>query len=460
MGVAVLLNKLERFLAIDQAVRYSIAGKIWLLASGLLTTLLIALYFTSELQGYYYTFNAVLVVQVFAELGLSSVLVSFASHEWSKLHIDAQGGVAGDGAAQSRLISLARFSMRWYWIAGLAVALGLAVLGLCFFGGRAAPAVGWVGPWLLLCLSAGLTLCFMPITALLEGCNQVANVYKFRFAQYVATGVVAWSVICLGGGLWAAPLSGLTGLFVMVALSWSRYGRFIRSVFGAVPQGEHLRWKSDILPMQWRIALSWIGGYFTFALFTPVIFHYHGAVVAGQMGMTWALVSALSTLAASWVAPKAPMFGMLIAQGRYAELDRAFWRLEAAVVAVVVAGAIVLLGALGLLHLVGHPYAGRLLPPSVTTALLLGVIVQAVTLPMAAYLRAHKKEPLLLISVLSGLATGVLTLVLGSLYSAQGVAAAFLVVSCLVTPFVALIWQRRRVEWHAAPQKRPGLQHF
>jgi O-antigen/teichoic acid export membrane protein len=456
MDVAVLLNKLQRFLSIDQAVRYSIAGKIWLLASGLLTTLLIALHFTSELQGYYYTFNAVLVVQVFAELGLSSVLVSFASHEWFKLHIDVQGRVAGDGPAQSRLISLARFSLRWYWIAGLAITLGLAVFGLLFFGGSAAPAANWVGPWLLLCLSAGLTLCFMPIAALLEGCNQVANVYKFRFAQYVVTGVVAWSVIGLGGGLWAAPLSGLAGLSLMAVLSWLRYRRFIRSVFGAVPQGEHLRWKSDILPMQWRIALSWIGGYFTFALFTPVIFHYHGAVVAGQMGMTWALVSALSTLAASWVAPKAPMFGMLIAQGRYVELDRSFWRLEAAVVAVVVAGAIALLGALGLLHLVDHPYAGRLLPPLVTAALLLGVIVQAISLPMATYLRAHKKEPLLLISVLSGLATGVLTLVLGRLYSAQGVAAAFLVVSCIVTPFVALIWQRCRVEWHAAPLERPG----
>ncbi|MCZ8253488.1 MAG: hypothetical protein O9318_13540 [Hylemonella sp.] len=448
MAIPVLLTKLRGFLAADQAVRYSIAGKVWLLASGLLTTLLIAQYFTSELQGYYYTFNAILIVQVFAELGLSSVLVSFASHEWSKLRLDEQGRVAGDPHAMSRLVSLARFSLQWYWAAGGLVALGLAILGLIFFGGTSGQPVNWTWPWLLLCLSAGLTLLFMPFGALLEGCNQVASVYKFRFAQYVTTGVVAWLVIGLGGGLWAAPLSGLFGLMVMAALTWRKYRRFLQDIFRSTPQGEHLRWKTDILPMQWRIALSWVGGYFSFALFTPVLFHYHGAVVAGQMGMTWALVSALSTVAASWVAPKAPMFGMLIAQEKYVELDRSFWRLEAAVVAVVVAGAIILLGGVSVLNWIGHPYAGRLLSPVATACLLLGVIVQAVSLPMAAYLRAHKKEPLLAISVVGGLLVGVLTLLFGRTYSAEGVAAGYLAVAVISTPCVAWVWSHCRSAWH------------
>jgi O-antigen/teichoic acid export membrane protein len=445
----VLLKKLQSFLAADQAVRYSIAGKIWLLASGLLTTLLIAQCFTSELQGYYYTFNAILVVQVFAELGLSSVIVSFASHEWSKLRIDTQGKVVGDDLALSRLISLARFSLGWYWAAGAVVALGLALVGLVFFGAASSRTVDWTWPWLLLCLTAGLTLLFMPIGALLEGCNQVASIYKYRLVQYVATGLVAWLAIGLGGGLWAAPLSGLAGLAVMALLTWRRYGSFIQSVFlAAQPQGEHLNWKADILPMQWRIALSWVGGYFTFALFTPVLFHYHGAVVAGQMGMTWALVSALSTVAASWVAPKTPMFGILVAQKRYGELDRSFWKLETIVVSVVMVGALAMWGGVYMLNWIGHAYAERLLSPVTTAGLLLGAIVQAASLPMAAYLRAHKKEPLLAISVFSGLATGLLAIVAGRIYSAEGVAASYLAVAVISTPCVALTWSYCRREWH------------
>jgi len=442
------LTKLQRFLAADQAVRYSIAGKIWLMVSGLLTTLLIAHYFTPELQGYYYTFNAILVVQVFAELGLSAVIVSFASHEWSKLRVDAQGDVVGDSLAISRLSSLARFSLRWYWAAGGLVAFGLAVLGLIFFDTASTQAANWRWPWLLLCLTAGLTLLFMPIGALLEGCNQVASVYKYRLAQYVATSVVAWLAISLGGGLWAAPLSGLAGLAAIVLLVWRRYGRFFSVIFGAKLQGEHLSWKADIFPMQWRIALSWVGGYFTFALFTPVLFHYHGAVAAGQMGMTWALISALSTVAASWVAPKAPMFGMLVAQRRYGDLDKSFWRLETIVVAVVLVGSFAMWVGVYVLNWIDHPFAGRLLSPLTTAGLLLGAVVQAASLPMAAYLRAHKKEPLLIISVISGLTTGVLTIAVGRIYSAEGIAASYLAVAMVSTPSVALTWSYCRREWH------------
>lgn len=31
-------------------------------------------------------------------------------------------------------------------------------------------------------------------------------------------------------------------------------------------------WKTEIWPLQWRIALSWLSGYFIFQLFTPILF--------------------------------------------------------------------------------------------------------------------------------------------------------------------------------------------
>ena len=38
--------------------------------------------------------------------------------------------------------------------------------------------------------------------------------------------------------------------------------------------------------MQWKIAISWTSGYLAFQLFTPLLFRYQNATVAGQMGMT------------------------------------------------------------------------------------------------------------------------------------------------------------------------------
>lgn len=444
----VLQSQLRDLFGLNQAVFYSIAGKIWLLGSGLVTTFMIAKYFSPDMQGYYYTFNAVLVLQVFAELGLTTVVVTFASHEWSRIGLDEKGRISGDAGAISRLTSLGRFALRWYLVGGALVALLLSIVGLVFFDVHSSQGIGWKEPWLLLCIVTGLNLIFMPVGALLEGCNQVVNIYKFRLAQYIVSSVVAWGGIYLNLGLWIASISSATSLFVMAILVVVRYRVFVSTFFLRQPGVERLRWRENILPMQWRIGLSWIGGYFTFALFTPVLFHYHGAVVAGQMGMTWAFVNALMTLASAWVAPKAPAIGILVAQQKYAELDKLFWRLTFTVVSLAILGAIGILSLTLLLHYVDSPFASRLLSPSATACLLLASVLYSVGLPMSAYLRGHKKEPLMVLSIAGGVCTGVLVIGLGKYYAATGVALGYLFVTVVTTPLVAYIWHQRRKEWH------------
>jgi len=440
--------KLPHFLAVDRAVAFAVIGKMWGMSAGLITTLLIASYFSPALQGFYYTFNSVLAFQVFAELGLGAVLTSFASHEWSRLAVDEHGRISGDEDALSRLTSLGKFALRWYVVAGAGMTLILAVGGLFFFGAAGEQASSWRMQWLVLCALTGLNLCAVPIWALLEGCNQVSNVYAYRLIQYISSGIAGWVGIYLGAGLWVASIVSATGLLAMMVTVGRRYGGFLRRILLGRVEGPRLDWRMDILPMQWRIALSWISGYFTFSLFTPVLFHYQGPVVAGQMGMTWAFVNALMALASSWVTPRAPYFGILVAQQRFVELDLEFWRVTAAVVVVTVLGASgiwVLVYALGGLN---HPFASRMLTPAATGYLLLATTLVAGSMPMAAYLRAHKQEPLLGLSVVSGLLNGIAIVVLGRYYSAEGVTIGYLAVSALVVPFVALIWRRRREEWH------------
>jgi hypothetical protein len=446
--------KVFHLLGIDRAVFFAISGKIWTMCAGLLTTLLIAAFFPPELQGYYYTFFSVLALQVFAELGLGTVISAYASHEWAKLAIDAQGRVSGDPDALSRLISLGRFALRWYLAAGVVVAIFLTLGGFVFFGSTGWDQVSvWGWPWVVLCLVTGVNLCFMPVWALLEGCNQVSNVYVYRLIQSVASSTAAWVAIYLGVGLWVTSIIGMAALMAMVVTVGRTYSGFIRTIMFGHPVGPHLNWRVDILPMQWRVSLSWLSGYFTFSLFTPVLFHYQGAVVAGQMGMTWAFIAALTAVASSWIAPKAPVFGVLIAQHKYGELDGMFWRLTAVVIFVTSLGALgiwALVFALGALH---HPLALRLLSPTASAYFLLATVILASALPMSTYLRAHKKEPLLVLSLINGLLTGIVVVFMGRFYSAEGMAMGYLAVMALTTPFNVLIWQRCRTAWHSQAER-------
>lgn len=441
--------RIGRWFWVDRAVSFAVLGKLWGMGAGLVTALLVATYFTPEVQGYYYTFLSVLALQVFAELGLGTVISTYASHEWSKLSLNPDGRIEGDPEALSRLHSLARFAWRWYLVAAVLVTVILVVGGGIFFGAKGWGDVTlWGGPWFLLCLVTGVNLACLPIWALLEGCNQVAAVYAYRLVQAVASSLVAWLAISGGAGLWVSGLVGISVAMVFVFTAWRRYHVLVRQLIGEPPRAGVLNWRSDILPMQWRISVSWISGYFAFALFTPVLFHFQGAVVAGQMGMTWTLLSALTALATAWVAPKAPVFGMLIAQHAYAELNRMFWRLLWSVASMTAAGALMVWGVVYAVNQMGHPYAGRMLSPTTTAYFLLGTFAQVMTLPMAAYLRAHKKEPLLGVSVATGLATGGMVLWMGG-HSVAAVGQGYMVVMVLAAGSVCWVWRRRRVEWHS-----------
>ena len=440
---------ISKWLENDRAVNFAIAARVWSLPAGLITVLLIGFSFSPEAQGYYYTFNAVLSIQLFAELGLSTVLIYFASHEWSKLRVGPDGRPTGDDVALSRLTSLARFALKWYVIAAVALTLLLAFGGLRFLATAGSQDFSWKAPWLALCIATGLAFSTVPVWSLLEGCNQVSHTYAYRFVQAVVTSITAWIAIWNNAELWFVSISLSIGLLFALAMIVCRYSDFLSTIMLRTPRGPRVSWRTDLLPMQWRIALSWIAGYFVFFLLTPVLFFYQGPVVAGQMGMTWSFASALLAVASSWVTPKAPSFGILIAQRKFDELDRLFWKITATVLVVTLLGALAIWAAVFILNLLHHPFAGRLLSPASTGFLLLATVLTAASIPMSTYLRAHKQEPLLKVSLLSGVITGIVILIMGKYYSAFGVSIGYLVATAATTPFIAMIWRQKRSEWHA-----------
>jgi O-antigen/teichoic acid export membrane protein len=421
--------------------------RVCLVAAGPVTLVLVARRFSPELQGFYFTFTSLVALQSFVELGFYIVVINLASHEWSSLSLDGEGRIVGDPGALSRLISLGRLTFKWYAAASAIFVAGVSALGYVFFTRTAHPGVDWQGPWFALVALTGVLLWALPFNSLLEGCNQVAEVNRFRLSQVFLGNLALWATIVLGGGLWASVVWALVSVVRDLYLLLVRYGRFFEPFFRP-PAGPRIHWKSEIWPMQWRLGLSGMVTYFAFSLFTPVMFRYHGVVTAGRMGMTWAVVTGLLSVATAYVQVRAPRFGIHVARREFADLDRLFVRaLVVALVLLLTGGVGVWLAVVGL-NTAGSPLAGRFLPPLPTALLLMGSALLLISSCQSTYLRAHKQEPILRLSVSSSLTIGLLVWLLGSRYGPVGAAAGFAAVYLAALVWGSVIWSRCRALWH------------
>ena len=140
---------------------------------------------------------------------------------------------------------------------------------------------------------------------------------------------------------------------------------------------------------------------------------------------------------------------MLIAAKRYQELDALFWKVVKVVSAISSLLAFAVFCFVWILNQVDIFLAARLLSPVTVGLFLLAQVILTASSAFAAYLRAHKKEPLMFLSVLGAILTALSTLILGKYFSALGMASGYLLINLLIAPLVLIVWWRCRAEWHA-----------
>lgn len=435
-------------LSADRSTLYSLINTARGIIFGPAIAFLIATRFSKNVQGYYYTFSSLVGLQVFVELGLGIVIVQFASHEWAHLSL-CVGRVVGAERHRSRLASLLRFSLRWYALVSLAVLVPVSGFGLRFLESAHTSNVSWRGPWLGLCLVSAFRLMLTPAFALLDGCGQIAQTYGFRLFDGILQVASSSTAILCGFQLWTASFVAFCSTVASLVFLGTRY----RHLFGSLLRQEvreKVRWKEEVLPMQWRIALSWLSGYFAFQLFTPVLFRYRSPREAGQFGLTWSMVSSINSIGAAFFQTKVPTYGALVASRDFVELDRRALRALGMALFWTLGSSLALLSLLAVMPAIDFSLSERCLGIGPTACLLAATLLLQISNVQSGYLRSFKKEPFLVLSLLFGAITGALAWLLGRHYGAVGIVSGYLAtVVLLVLPLGTWIFVRRRREWQA-----------
>jgi hypothetical protein len=418
----------------------------------MVTVLMIVRFLTPSEQGYYYTFFSLVALQIVFELGFSFVILQLAAHERAPLVIAPDGRIDGDPVAHSRLASVLQSAVRWYSFAATLMLATILPAGLYFFWKHqsAASGVYWVAPWCILVVAAALTFLMDPVFAFFEGCGFVAEIARMRLLQALFGSIFAWIAMGTHHGLYAPALLILgNGTVQIYFLGTPKFRRLLLDLYRRKVAGQVVRWKQEIWPFQWRIAVTWLSSYFIVQFINPVLFAYRGPVAAGRMGMSLSIATSIGSVGLAWMSTKASPFGTMVAQSETAILDRLFFRtLWQSTGMVVLASAALFLclvtGCLDFLKL-----TSRFLPPWAFALLLLTTVMNHVVQSEALYMRSHKREPLLIPSFVLAIMISISTVVLARTWGVNGVTVGYFLFGGLFSlMWTNFIFVAKRREWH------------
>ncbi len=452
-----ILTTIAQKIGMDGAIAYASAGRFFSSFAGVISIFFIATFLTGEEQGFYYTFGSILAIQTFFELGFTGIMTQYVAHEAVHLKLNGNYVYEGESKYKSRLSYLVRFCIKWYTVIALLFLVVVIIVGFVYFNkfDETDGAIYWQAPWLLLTISSAIKLFQSPFTSIFTGLGKVKEMNKISFYQQIFIPASQWVLFACGLKLYVVGISSLLGVIIWVVYVWK--SNLWRLLAGLLKETiiETVSYMKEIFPYQWKIALSWVSGYFIFQFFNPVLFATEGAIVAGQMGMTLQVLNAIQALAMSWQNTKVPLYSGLIEMKNYKELDGIFnktLKQMLSVCLVLLLGMYVAVIILRITHLsIGGSVLGdRFLDYLPMTFMMIPLFVNQIDGSWATYLRCHKKEPFLIISIVMGVLCCLSTIFLGTQYGVIGITLGY----CCLKVFIALPWgysifTRKKKEWHA-----------
>jgi O-antigen/teichoic acid export membrane protein len=445
-----MLNKFfVKYLGLDSTVLYTLLSRTIQASGGLFSIYLVLRFLSKDEQGYYYTFLSLLSIQIFFELGLSNIIVQYVAHEFA-LVSDEDLNIT-DVTKLSKLSSLLHFFIKWYLILGVILGCGLIVIGIYFFRNFGlVKGIEWFAPWLILSISTGIMFITTFFLAFVEGLGRIKMVAKIRFIQQLFNVISTCVLLVSGAKLYTSGVSTLLVSFVLVCFIVAKPIRNILYQIWIVRPTGDFDYKRDIFPYQWKIAISWIGGFLIFQMFNPVLFAYSGAKAAGQMGATLAVLNGIISLSLSWVSTKVAYWSRLIALNNSQQLNQSFGSTIFQSSAINLIAIIVFYSTIKFLGPYYPNIASRFIPPLLLALFASTFFLNNIINCWATYLRCFKKEPFLIQATIVGALSGLSTYFLGRYFSLDGLIWGYFTITILISfPLSYYIFKTYRKKFNA-----------
>jgi hypothetical protein len=433
-----LLSRLAEKLQIDRPLLFALMGRVWQAMAGPITIVVIIASMPNDEVGIYQSMATIMSIQLFFELGLLNILVSQTGHQNSSMAsaIDDQERLIASG----RLGQLIASAQAWFMIMGLLYAVAVVGVGWKILSDESTT-LQWWPPLVALSIVAASTVALSPRLAILEGAGYRESVYRSRFVQMIAGAVVVWIALGLGLKVWALVASTGVQLVASVLLTHFIYRSYFSRHLAdkqALKLQSHshdlgLSWVTEVLPLQWRVALVSILYHAATQFFTVIVLEFDSQAEAGRLGLTLTITGAIQGMALTWLQTKFSLISNMHGAGQR-EKAGTLWRRSAVIstgmLIAAMVGAIVIISSL---RFAERGWENRFIQPWQIIVLGLGCLANHLIALQSFYVLSRKGRPFMFAAVLGFTATGIAVVTAGYHFSTSGVVCAYALATAFIT---------------------------
>lgn len=394
-----MLKFIKRALGIDKAVIWINITNLWSFVKSPIGLFFILTCLSIDEQGVWYAFISLGALSVFAELGFSLIISQFISHEYAKLSLK-NGLLVGEEFYIDRLISLARYAIKVYCVVTILAVLILSGVGFFYFQNYSYVILF---SWILFSVASGFSLLANLLQFIYRGIDQVASAQQAILISSILGTIVTLGALWLGFNIWSLPIGTFISAFILLYLVIHMAPQFWQQLYERRIE-KKIKWSREIIWLQGKYAITFISVYFIFNLIVPAVFKFNGTVLAGQLGLTLAVIGGIQNFALAGVNARVPTINMLVATHQLKECYGLIKKTTIVSCIIYILGS---LSFLGITWILGHTkYSSRFLNFPLLLLVLSYQLVPTLAACTSAFLRAHKEEPHLPLAIVQAIIIG------------------------------------------------------
>lgn len=419
-----------------------LGSRLWQALAGFVTAILLVIKASPEEQGWYYSFLSVTSLSTLFELGLSTTIIQITSHLFMHLSWIKDGGVIGKH--KKNFISFFKQASKKYRDRVFLFAPAVLAIGAYIFlnkanSGYSIIGSSWILPWLFLVIITSANFYFLSFYSVVEGSGNIAEIYSLRLLQAVLGSVACWVAIYHHHILFSVVMIPFFAFLVgSVWIYKTKKELFFLNGFNI--SNNKFNWEREAGHLEKNIGLTLVGSFLMSQLATPILFHFQNAIVAGQMGLSLALVRMINLISSSWMIRQMPNITKAASLSDMKVFNYLFYKSAFQSLIIFILGSSTLCAIVFFMR--DFMYSVRIVPFEYFLILIGFELFYFICSILTSYTRSFRRDPFAKVSFIASLLLLALTIFTAKFYSYQGVILGMLSVQMLIVfPIYLYLWQ-------------------